>query len=124
MQLPNAVTMACYTGPDGTLGKGTCSGGTRYCKDGKLGETCVGEVLPAQTEACDSLDDSCDGVTDEGCKAAGVDGSFATVSAKTADGNAQVVLGDGSVAGSTATDGNSGKSLQAGFVAWLRSLFE
>jgi hypothetical protein len=89
VQLPNAVTMACYTGLDGTEGKGLCTGRTRYCKDGKLGNECVGEVLPAQTEACDGQDDSCDGVTDEGCKAAGVDGSFATVSACTADSKAQ-----------------------------------
>ncbi len=56
----------CYTGPPATLDVGTCVAGTETCQNGAFGP-CIGEVLPAQTEACDGFDDTCDGQVDEGC---------------------------------------------------------
>lgn len=56
---------SCYDGPDGTLGVGACSAGTRECVAGRLG-ACSESVLPAE-ESCGNLgaDDDCDGVVDE-----------------------------------------------------------
>ncbi len=53
----------CYGGPAGTLGVGRCKAGTPTCgSGGSLG--CTGEVRPG-TEACNGVDDDCDGSTDE-----------------------------------------------------------
>jgi hypothetical protein len=58
---PGAVE-ACYTGPAGTLGVGSCAAGTATCSaDGTVLGPCVGEVLPA-AESCSTPDDEdCDG---------------------------------------------------------------
>ncbi|MCC6551596.1 MAG: hypothetical protein IT372_01070 [Polyangiaceae bacterium] len=55
-------TRACYSGPDGTEGVGTCAGGVQTCADDGLGYgPCEGEVLPA-FESCDTpADEDCDG---------------------------------------------------------------
>jgi hypothetical protein len=45
---------------------GACHAGTRTCSNGSWG-ACVGEVLPATAELCNGLDDTCNGLTDEGC---------------------------------------------------------
>jgi len=57
-------TQACYGGPAGTEGKGTCVAGTQTCTSGAWG-ACTGEVTPA-AETCNNKDDDCDGVTDNG----------------------------------------------------------
>lgn len=64
-------TIACYTGPSGTLGVGACQGGTQTCNSAGTGYgLCEGEVTPAQ-ERCDTpQDDDCDGTAldeDAGC---------------------------------------------------------
>ena len=53
----------CYSGPDGTDGTGTCTGGVQLCVDGAW-DVCAGEVVPAD-EICDGEDDDCDGAIDE-----------------------------------------------------------
>ena len=54
----------CYAGPEGTAGVGECRGGQQVCAvEGSWGP-CDGEALPAD-EACNGLDDDCDGATDE-----------------------------------------------------------
>jgi cysteine-rich repeat protein len=58
------LTRACYTGPSGTSGVGTCRPGTQTCSAGSWGSTCPGEVVPA-TERCNSIDDNCNGTVDE-----------------------------------------------------------
>ena len=65
--------MDCYVGPEATAGRGICHGGTRSCKGGKW-EECVGQVLP-QDEACNRLDDDCDGNVDEGTDVPCADGN-------------------------------------------------
>ena len=62
-QAPNALTEPCYTGKEGTEGVGLCAGGVRVCGGGAFG-LCSQQVLPV-TEACDGLDNDCDGATDE-----------------------------------------------------------
>jgi len=73
--------VACYDGPMSSEGIGICSGGDKLC--GPAGDTftaCVGQVLPGHEECTTaSIDDDCDGDTEEGCplwgKAFGVNGS-------------------------------------------------
>ena len=51
----------CYTGPEGTSGKGVCCGGIDICVDGLWSRLCEGEVTPAPEE-CNGLDDDCDDI--------------------------------------------------------------
>ena len=70
----DGVTRTCYTGPGGTLNVGACRAGTETCVVGGTGTwgACAGHVLPA-TEVCNNVDDSCNGLTDEGfCRISGV----------------------------------------------------
>jgi len=62
------VQVACYGGPAGTQGKGVCVAGKQTCDDKGVLGACLGAVVPG-LEQCNGLDDSCDGLTDEGCKA-------------------------------------------------------
>ncbi len=45
---------------------GACVAGTETCAAGVFG-ACMGEVVPEPVEACNGLDDNCDGTVDEGC---------------------------------------------------------
>jgi hypothetical protein len=72
-----AAEVATDTGPacvDGTTEScaslvnplvGACRAGTRVCSGGNWGA--CSEVLPAATEACNGVDDNCNGMIDEGC---------------------------------------------------------
>ena len=63
---PVHTTQACYTGPAGTLGVGTCKDGTQSCI-GSLGK-CTGEVVPAAHDDCFAMtDNDCDGTVGNGC---------------------------------------------------------
>src|SRR6478609_2522091 len=66
----DGMTQACYTGPNGTEGVGTCHGGQQVCtaavgSNTAAWGTCTGQQLPA-TEICNGVDDDCDGVPDDG----------------------------------------------------------
>lgn len=53
----------CYDGAPGTQDAGLCRVGTQHCVDGVFG-ACEAQVQPVE-EACNGLDDDCDGATDE-----------------------------------------------------------
>ena len=64
-------TRGCYTGPAASRNVGACRDGVQTCAagTGSIGSawgTCAGEVLPA-TEACDGVDNDCNGTVDDGC---------------------------------------------------------
>ncbi|MEZ4434988.1 MAG: MopE-related protein [bacterium] len=58
------IVVTCYDGLGDTAGVGACRAGQRTCADGALG-ACLGQITPAE-EACNAVDDDCDGATDEG----------------------------------------------------------
>ncbi len=59
-------TTNCYEGPAGTENVGICRAGTWRC-GGAAGWSCVGEVRPSVVgDACNTLDDDCDGTVNEG----------------------------------------------------------
>ncbi len=56
---------SCYSGPMGTEGVGTCVAGTQTCDPATgVWSDCVGEIVPAD-EACNTLDDDCNGAADD-----------------------------------------------------------
>ena len=57
------LVQTCYTGKAGTAGVGPCKAGTQACTAGMWG-ACTGEVTPV-SEACDSLDNDCNGTKDD-----------------------------------------------------------
>lgn len=57
---------SCYTGPPTSMGLGVCRDGVQICTDDATWGDCTGEVTPAD-EACDRLDNNCDGVVDNDC---------------------------------------------------------
>ncbi len=66
---PCQAGRACYQGSPGTVnanpdGKSTCRSGTWNCTL-PAGTQCVGQVLPNLREACDGLDDDCNGLVDD-----------------------------------------------------------
>ena len=62
---------SCYGGPSGTAGVGACSNGSQQCNVNPDGTSdwgaCRGAVTPVGTEACDGVDNNCNGQLDEGC---------------------------------------------------------
>ena len=55
---------ACYTGPSGTLGKGTCKAGSQACMPNYKWGACVGSVLPRKEACGNGVDENCDGKDD------------------------------------------------------------
>jgi hypothetical protein len=52
-------TRACYDGPAGTLGVGTCMAGTQTCANGMWPSNCPGETLPTTEDCSSPADKNC-----------------------------------------------------------------
>jgi hypothetical protein len=61
---PGAVA-ECYSGQDGTEGVGPCHAGKKTCQSDKTWGGCNNEVVPARENCTDSVDNNCNGMTDE-----------------------------------------------------------
>lgn len=60
------TTRECYSGPEGTAGKGACVAGTQTCaEDGSGFGSCSGEVTPTAERCETAADDDCDGEVNE-----------------------------------------------------------
>jgi len=114
--VPEELIVHCYSGPEGTEGKGLCHGGPGQCKGDGTGWICEGEVTPS-VEKCDTPEDeSCDGKS--GCngnlvwsKAFGSEG-YVEVLGVAADPVGNVVI-VGEFAGSLDFGGPSGHLMSA-----------
>ena len=62
-QIDENLRRKCYSGTQGTAGKGTCKQGDQLCRAGQWGP-CIGEVTP-QKEICDNKDNDCNGQIDD-----------------------------------------------------------
>ena len=60
------TSSACYEGPPASNGVGRCRPGIAVCQPDKTFGPCLGQMLPADSEECNGIDDDCDGDTDEG----------------------------------------------------------
>jgi hypothetical protein len=58
------LARSCYDAAVETQGVGVCQAGSSVCEGGEFG-ACEGQALP-QVEACDGLDNDCDGDEDDG----------------------------------------------------------
>ncbi|MBU49965.1 MAG: hypothetical protein CL920_14860 [Deltaproteobacteria bacterium] len=56
----------CYTGPNGSVGVGSCRAGKQTCNSLGSWDLCLGEITPIK-EVCNGQDDDCDGQADEDC---------------------------------------------------------
>ncbi len=64
---PVDATQDCYQGDEATRGVGVCRDGLQTCIEGRRWSPgCDGQILPS-AEECDTVDNDCDSVTDEGC---------------------------------------------------------
>ncbi|MBP9760706.1 MAG: SUMF1/EgtB/PvdO family nonheme iron enzyme [Candidatus Magasanikbacteria bacterium] len=59
----------CYSGRQGTEDVGPCRGGQQRCGNNNLWGSCIGEVTPLRADACDGVDNDCDGSMDEDFRA-------------------------------------------------------
>jgi Putative metal-binding motif len=63
-------SIGCFEGGPETKDVGVCKGGTRSCDDGLYNSVCAGQVLPG-AEICNSKDDDCNGLVDDGASLPG-----------------------------------------------------
>lgn len=59
-----ALARSCYSGAAATRTIGRCRDGTQTCAAGSYPAGCSGEVLPT-AESCNTIDDNCNGLSDE-----------------------------------------------------------
>lgn len=133
-----AIQEPCYSGPQGTAGRGICKEGIRTCDGDGFWQACDGAVMPASAELCNDIDDDCNGKIDDGfnragtkcfkgsgsCQSAGVyrcsaDGTTSECDAPPVEGTAEVCDGkdndcDGEIDEGIAGTGDSCSTGKAG----------
>jgi hypothetical protein len=121
-KVDTSATAACFPGDPKNQGKGKCKDGLKTCQaDGTYG-ICKDAVLPANSESCNGIDDTCDGITDEGCEpgAATVDFGTAAVNAAGNTYGTQTYVGTSVVTGEAS--GGEKYFTRLGWYVWLRAL--
>jgi len=65
------ITRPCFAGPPDRRNIGACADGIETCSEFLTWSSCIGGISPG-TESCDSLDNDCNGITDDipGCTSA------------------------------------------------------
>ncbi|MBI5609503.1 MAG: hypothetical protein HY902_11545, partial [Deltaproteobacteria bacterium] len=116
------ATVTCYSGPNGTSGKGLCKSGKKTCDaSGNLSQ-CTGEVVPASKELCNSVDDTCEGVTDEGCAPTSFVARIGNATVAGTSGNLTARVGVGMSQAAGPSVGSGSISGNFGFYAWIRKI--
>ncbi len=62
---PIGQKKSCYSGPAGTMGKGTCKAGSQTCMPNGTWGPCLGAVLPRKEACGNNVDENCDGKDDQ-----------------------------------------------------------
>ncbi len=116
------ATVTCYDGANGTLGKGVCKSGKKTCDASGNLSACTGQVIPATKELCNSLDDTCDGTTDEGCAPTSFVARVGNATLTGTSGNLTARIGVGLSQASGTASGSGSVSANVGFYAWIRKI--
>ena len=99
----------CYSGPSGTQNVGVCIAGTSACDATGVFGPCEGEITPAP-EACNGVDDDCNGAVDDGvncfCAVGGVALNFEDALGMVGDADQVPAPGSAKVSGVTFTSVN------------------
>ncbi len=110
----------CYGGPKGTSGKGICKDGLQTCDDKGVIGLCVGDVKPDDNEGCDGKDNTCEGITDEGCAPVGFVARDGSGIVRAKGDKYAVDARVGQQVGGSAAPGSGGKyGVEFGFLRWI-----
>jgi hypothetical protein len=84
-----SYTSGCYEGDPATKDVGVCRSGRNLCIEGAYSSACTSQVFPT-AESCNSKDDDCNGLVDDGTSLPGCSNAYADADS---DGSGAALLG-------------------------------